>query len=514
MIKKIILLALTLCLWSSSFAENTGNSGWYEGYPKLFLTNHPDRALIVWKNKEGAYHRYQARFVDKNRYLYGQPFPIHSTDGLIFNRQGEFMVSELSSQYNENYLDSWSIKGRIYDSALELTSTIAIKWGYWPDCGFGFLGVSEDMWGSNHNFLHLSTDDGRAILQKFSSDGERLSGNAWGWGVSYPSICAVNDSGYLAAWLNARQYIPETQDSIDFGIYLTTFCDTAIIDTMICLRRYTSYEEEYEFQDTAPAFTDLCALDDSTYQLFVFEADSMYLFSFLLAEDGTLLDSLRLQLPYDSDYKYERGERVSMNVSNVAQGTRSVFIEVRMYSNSLNKHLYFDYLYFFDQNGAYTGQAVQKNTEWPDNFKEFAFRFKTGADSYYNPARFGDDIYLSVYQNFTKIDSFKAGMVTNLNELRQAVRQDFILQQNYPNPFNPATQIRFYLPKRTQVSLSVYNLLGEKVAQLKQEEMDAGWHSMRWNGLDEAGKFAAAGVYVYRLQAGDFWQSKKMVLIR
>lgn len=83
------------------------------------------------------------------------------------------------------------------------------------------------------------------------------------------------------------------------------------------------------------------------------------------------------------------------------------------------------------------------------------------------------------------------------------------LAQNYPNPFNPSTVIEFTLPRKSDVSLKVYDLLGNEVATLFEENADAGYHAVTWRGAERA-----AGVYIYRLQAGSDTRTKKMVLLR
>jgi hypothetical protein len=85
----------------------------------------------------------------------------------------------------------------------------------------------------------------------------------------------------------------------------------------------------------------------------------------------------------------------------------------------------------------------------------------------------------------------------------------FALQQNYPNPFNPSTTIRYGLPQRSQVSLTVSNTLGQQVATLVQGEKEAGYHEVRF----EASRLSS-GVYFYRIQAGDFVQARKLLLLR
>jgi hypothetical protein len=83
------------------------------------------------------------------------------------------------------------------------------------------------------------------------------------------------------------------------------------------------------------------------------------------------------------------------------------------------------------------------------------------------------------------------------------------LQQNYPNPFNPSTTIRYGLPNRTHVLLTVYNTLGQLVAQLVDGEMERGYHEARFDGAG-----LSSGVYFYRMQAGSYEETRKFLLIR
>ncbi len=90
----------------------------------------------------------------------------------------------------------------------------------------------------------------------------------------------------------------------------------------------------------------------------------------------------------------------------------------------------------------------------------------------------------------------------------------FELFQNYPNPFNPQTQIRYYLPEATRVTLTIYNLLGQRVRILVEEYQNAGAKTVLWDGKDDHLKDVASGVYFYRLKTGEFRQTRKMVLIK
>ena len=90
----------------------------------------------------------------------------------------------------------------------------------------------------------------------------------------------------------------------------------------------------------------------------------------------------------------------------------------------------------------------------------------------------------------------------------------FSLQNNFPNPFNPITILRYDLPEQAQVTLTVYDLMGREVTQLVNTTREAGFKSVQWDATDSFGKPVSAGVYLYQIQAGDFRQTKKMVLLK
>ncbi len=95
-----------------------------------------------------------------------------------------------------------------------------------------------------------------------------------------------------------------------------------------------------------------------------------------------------------------------------------------------------------------------------------------------------------------------------------AVPDKYSLSQNYPNPFNPNTIISYELPVAGNVKLSVFNLLGQRVATLVNSYHDAGRYEIGWNGTDENGNQVSSGVYLYRIKAGDFIKTKKMILAK
>ena len=90
----------------------------------------------------------------------------------------------------------------------------------------------------------------------------------------------------------------------------------------------------------------------------------------------------------------------------------------------------------------------------------------------------------------------------------------FSLLQNFPNPFNPTTEIRFDLPSEGHVNLSVYNMTGQKIKSLGSGSMQPGYHSVSWDGTNDSGGKVATGMYFYRIQAGKFQDTKKMLFLK
>jgi len=99
--------------------------------------------------------------------------------------------------------------------------------------------------------------------------------------------------------------------------------------------------------------------------------------------------------------------------------------------------------------------------------------------------------------------------ITSVQADNNSIPNNFILEQNYPNPFNPSTSIRFGIPEGSNVTLKIYNTLGEEVAALVNEYLDAGTYTYRFDASN-----LTSGIYIYTLQAGDQIISNKMILIK
>jgi hypothetical protein len=142
---------------------------------------------------------------------------------------------------------------------------------------------------------------------------------------------------------------------------------------------------------------------------------------------------------------------------------------------------------------------------------------KVGYDYYYyiqskddgtqNDIEPGVPLYSSMFWTMTSIPTSSG---TDVESNLYGIPKEFKLRQNYPNPFNPLTKISFDLPKRSQVSLKIYDFLGREIVTLvKNEEMSVGSYTRQWNATN-----MTSGIYFYRLQAGSFTETKKLIFLK
>ncbi|MDP6877460.1 MAG: T9SS type A sorting domain-containing protein, partial [Candidatus Marinimicrobia bacterium] len=92
--------------------------------------------------------------------------------------------------------------------------------------------------------------------------------------------------------------------------------------------------------------------------------------------------------------------------------------------------------------------------------------------------------------------------------------EQFSLHQNYPNPFNPVTTLRYDLPENSLVNITIYDMMGREVKTIVNQTQDAGYRSVVWDATNDYGNPVSAGIYLYQIQAGNYIQTKKMVLLK
>jgi len=118
------------------------------------------------------------------------------------------------------------------------------------------------------------------------------------------------------------------------------------------------------------------------------------------------------------------------------------------------------------------------------------------------------------FHDFKFIIGEEGYVLSAIDEILSSIPTEFLLGQNYPNPFNPTTNIDISIPYTGDVTLVVYNILGQQIRTLLADNMEYGFHTITWNGLDQMGQPVSSGVYFSELRAKGFRQTKKMLLLK
>jgi flagellar hook assembly protein FlgD len=103
---------------------------------------------------------------------------------------------------------------------------------------------------------------------------------------------------------------------------------------------------------------------------------------------------------------------------------------------------------------------------------------------------------------------------TGIKEPGNIIPADFYVYQNYPNPFNPSTTIKYNIPQSSNVSVKIYNMLGQEVKTLFTGSLTAGVHNSIWNGDNNFGTKVASGTYILMVKYNSQFQVKKMILLK
>jgi hypothetical protein len=156
------------------------------------------------------------------------------------------------------------------------------------------------------------------------------------------------------------------------------------------------------------------------------------------------------------------------------------------------------------------GFEIQKST---GGNEFFTAGFVNGHGTTADPTNYSfTDIHVDngkYYYRLKQIDYNGTVKFTDVVEVEFRAFNSCLLEQNYPNPFNPVTTIGFGVQNKSNVRITILNTIGEEVAILLNEEREAGYHQVEFNAVN-----FPSGVYFYRIQSGDFVQTRKMILIK
>jgi hypothetical protein len=164
-----------------------------------------------------------------------------------------------------------------------------------------------------------------------------------------------------------------------------------------------------------------------------------------------------------------------------------------------------------EQISAYVDNAA----ELSDGNVELVFSYEEGkrSDNTMKSLNMGNGRFHAKYGNAGSAYPF-FDLKLSPEDMDSIVPPEFSLRQNYPNPFNPSTTISYSLPIAGKVRLDIYNVKGQLVKTLLNKDMEAGLHSIIWNGRDMNNQSVASGIYFYRLSSPSMTQTKRMLLMK
>ncbi len=222
----------------------------------------------------------------------------------------------------------------------------------------------------------------------------------------------------------------------------------------------------------------------------------------------------------DQGSTWSAGVRVNQDAIN--NGRNQFFPSIRVDENGGINIAYFDSRNSVDSVDVYLSRSIDGGISWSD-FRVTAQRFRPQAVSGAGGAgNMGDNIGLTsgngnlypvwmsnqtgVFQTWTAIINY---LTIGIQQIGSEVPGDYGLKQNYPNPFNPITKIEFSIPYPGNTRLSVYDITGKLIRNLVEQELHAGTYSTNWDASE-----LPSGIYLYRIQSGNFYESKKMILVK
>jgi len=261
------------------------------------------------------------------------------------------------------------------------------------------------------------------------------------------------------------------------------------------------------------SYTNFSELQGDGYELNGVSEDPQYTDAaegdFSLPEQSLLIDA-GLRLPGINDEYYG----TAADIGAVEYNQQPVPVELTFFKASVQ-----DNFVLLDWNitSAITnlGFEVERSINKKD-FQNIAFIRGHGTTNVPKSYQFTDETVNQgkYYYRLKQLDLDGSFEYSSIVEVFVNLPHRFSLRQNYPNPFNPSTEICYDLPCNIDVNLSVYDIMGRHIVTLVREKQTAGQKTVRWNGKDKNTINAASGIYFYRLRAGEFSVTRKMLLVR
>ncbi len=329
---------------------------------------------------------------------------------------------------------------------------------------FGWSASSGQNW--NYTAFYLSSNEGRLYgVHFFDSNNGVTAAAVW---TGEGAISKTTDGG--ANW-STLPFFDNALYSLYFPVNQTDIGYAAGFGGMIIKTTNGGSGWTVQQSGTAVSLHGICFADVLT--------------GYAVGENGTILKTVSggiIPVEMESFTAKVDESEVNLTWKTATETNNSGFFVQRKTGNS------------WENLGFVQGYGTTTEThryDFTDNLSELSFRGK-------------------IYYRLKQVDYDGTTSYSSISEVTYEPKpNDFALNQNYPNPFNPTTSIKFSLPRGTNVKLIVYDLLGNEVETLVDEYKPAGTYSVQFNGSE-----LTSGIYIYRLQAGDFVSTKRMALIK
>jgi len=378
------------------------------------------------------------------------------------------------------------------------------------------LEVSPDGSGGTYLFAGSAND---VVVYRTSTHGQQWESFAVTTNRAINSLMAVqNQSGGtdLFAALSQNPSVKlstdygETWSNVNIGLFLSVYTSLAVIDEVIFAGSFAG-RGVYKSTNNGLIWSQTALNNRFIYALATMD-------SYLLA--GT--SSFGFQFSSNNGTSWTEAGFTNQNVFAIAVIDNNIFVSARdsvfrttdlgitwtPASNNLptNKVLTFA-VYENNLFASTLGFGVWLSTDFGGNWTNESEGFDFAQEAF---ALIVNEPYLFAGRQFSGVwRRLLSQMVTSVELINNQIPNDFILKQNYPNPFNPSTNIEYSIPSESFVELKVYDVLGDDVASLVNEQQQAGVYR-----ADFTASNLSSGVYFYKLQAGSFIETKKMILLR
>ncbi len=375
--------------------------------PASFVQNAPKiyqapsgELLFAWKDYRHGDAEYYAQFLSKDGTKIENNFPIYSNEQIAF-LSGKDFVTLINKPYSIIYGEGWEESAfdiiiQCYKDKSQIGDPLSIYGRIWPWCGTGFLGFCDLLTVQNDDYLYCAQFDGNLSINRISSEGTLIeTKEEFDFKCLDFSIHSWPGAYYTLFYFGFP--ISEFSDSIDIGIYAVTFDNQDQLLNTPKLIEYISTDDFSMWAGFERMYFESISLSDSLIEIFYFNKDSLCLKYFTSGQNGKIDSTKSITIPSFTDMylSFDKFE-----LSNLYEGNFTLHLAAHYYENyPSNITHYLNYMYYFDEQGDFTGEVVIDSLKETSLFNGF---IKTGNNKFISAHNKNNDIYAIWTHDFEK----------------------------------------------------------------------------------------------------------------